>query len=75
MTNENKQFEKNKIVEEEPEEIKIPNGFNKNKLKKNLAIIDSSEFNYKNKIDEFKYIVIKDLANSIRNNIKKWNRC
>ena len=33
-----------------------------------LAIIDSSEFNYKNKIGEFKYIGIKDLVNNIRNN-------
>ena len=33
-----------------------------------LAIIDSSKCNYKNKIGEFKYIDIKDLANNIRNN-------
>ena len=33
-----------------------------------LAIIDSNEFNYKNKIGEFKYIDIKDLVNNIRNN-------
>ena len=33
-----------------------------------MAIIDSSEFNYKNKIGEFKYIDIKDLVNNIRNN-------
>ena len=33
-----------------------------------LAIIDSNKFNYKNKIDEFKYIEIKDLVNNIRNN-------
>ena len=33
-----------------------------------LAIIDSSNFNYKNKIGEFKYIDIKDLVNNIRNN-------
>ena len=33
-----------------------------------LAIIDSNKFNYKNKIGEFKYIDIKDLANKIRNN-------
>ena len=33
-----------------------------------LAIIDSSKFNYKNKIGEFKYIYINDLVNNIRNN-------
>ena len=37
-------------------------------FKKKLAIIDSNKFNYKNKIDEFKYIDIKDLVNNIRNN-------
>ena len=37
-------------------------------FKKKLAIIDSNKFNYKNKIGEFKYIDIKDLANKIRNN-------
>ena len=33
-----------------------------------LAITDSSKFNYKNKIGEFKYIDIKDLVNNIKNN-------
>ena len=56
-----------------PEEDKntidyYPNWFDKNKFKKMLAIIDSNKFNYKNKIDEFKYIEIKDLVNNIRNN-------
>ena len=32
-----------------------------------LAITDSSKFNYKNKIGEFKYIDVKDLVNNIRN--------
>ena len=68
MTNENKQFEKNKIIKEEPKEIKSPNWFDKNKFKEILAIIDSNEFNYKNKIGKFKYIDIKDLVNNIRNN-------
>ena len=68
MTNENKQFEKNKIIKEEPKEIKSPNWIDKNKFKEILAIIDSNEFNYKNKIGEFKYIDIKDLVNNIRNN-------
>ena len=31
-------------------------------------MIDSNRFNYKNKIDEFKYIDIKDLVNNFRNN-------
>ena len=68
MTNENKQFEKNKIIKEEPKEIKSPNWIDKNKFKEILAIIDSNEFDYKNKIGEFKYIKIKDLFNNIRNN-------
>ena len=68
MTNENKQFEKNKIIKEEPKEIKSPNWIDKNKFKEILAIIDSNKFNYKNKIGEFKYIDIKDLVNKIRNN-------
>ena len=33
-----------------------------------LAIIDSNEFNYKNKIGEFRYIGIKDLVNNIKVN-------
>ena len=33
-----------------------------------LAIIDSREFNYKNKIGEFRYIGIKNLVNNIINN-------
>ena len=68
MENENKQFEKNKIIKEEPKEIKSSNWFDKNKFKEILAIIDSNKFNYKNKIGEFKYIDIKDLVNNIRNN-------
>ena len=31
-------------------------------------IIDSSKFNYKDKIGEFKYLDIRDLVNNIRNN-------
>ena len=53
---------------EEPKEIKSPNWIGKNKFEKILAIIDSNEFNYKNKIGEFRYIDIKDLVNNIRNN-------
>ena len=68
MTNKNKQFEKNKIIKEEPREIKSPNWFDKNKVKKILAIIDSNEFNYKNKTGEFNYTDIKDLVNNIKDN-------
>ena len=46
----------------------FPNWFDRNKFEKILAIIDSSKFNYKNKIGEFKYIGIKDLVNNIKNN-------
>ena len=75
MTNENELKKKNIVKDannkkliEEPKEIKISNWLDKNKFKEILAIIDSNEFNYKNKIGEFKYIDIKDLVNNIRNN-------
>ena len=68
MTNENKQFEKNRIIKKEPKEIKSPNWFDKNKFKEILAIIRSNKFNYKNKIGEFKYTDIKDLVNNIKDN-------
>ena len=68
MTNENKQFEKNKTIKEEPKEIKIPNWIDKNKFKEILAVIDNNKFNYKNKIGQFKYADIKDLVNIIKNN-------
>ena len=45
-----------------------PNWLNKNKFKNILAIINSNTFNYRHKIGEFKYAVIKDLINKIRNN-------
>ena len=59
---------KKNIVKEEPKEIKSPNWFDKNKFKEILAIIDSNQFNCKNKIGKFKYIDIKELVNNIRNN-------
>ena len=68
MTNEDKQFLKNNIVKEKPKEIESSNWFDKNELKDILAIIDSREFNYKNKIGEFRYIGIKNLVNNVRNN-------
>ena len=45
-----------------------PNWIDKNKFENILAIIDSNKFNYKNKIGKFKFIDIKDLVNSIKNN-------
>ena len=72
-TNGNGQFKKNNIVKdgnikkliEEPKEIKSPNWIDKNKFKEILAIIDSNEFDHKNKRVEFKYI---RLVNNIKNN-------
>ena len=70
---ENEQLRKNnvdvKIKEsiEKPIEIKSFEE-DKNKFKEILAIIDSSKFNCRNKIGEFKYIDIKDSVNNIRNN-------
>ena len=76
MTNENEQFkEKTKVRDgnikeliEAPKEIKSLNWLDKNKIEKILAITDSSKFNQKNKIGEFKYINIRDLVNNIKNN-------
>ena len=59
---------KKNIIKEEPKEIKSLDWFDKNKFKEILAIIDSSKFNYRNKIVEFKYDNIKDLINNIKNN-------
>ena len=59
---------KKKKIKEELKEVKSLNWIDKNKFKEILAIIDSSEFNYKNKIGEFKYIDIKNLVNNIKNN-------
>ena len=67
MTNQNKQFKKNNIIKEELKEIKRPNWIDKNKFKEVLAIIDSNDFNYKNKRGEFKYVDIKDLVNNFKN--------
>ena len=59
---------KKKIIREEPKEKKSHNWLDKNNFKEILAIIDSNEFNYKNKIGEFKYNDIKDLVDNIKNN-------
>ena len=74
--NENKKFEKNKIVKdanikyliEEPKEIKSLNWLDKNKLNliEILTIIDNNKFGHKNKTDDFKYTDNKDLVNNIR---------
>ena len=59
MTNENKQFEKNKIIKEEPKEIKIPNCIDKNKFREILTIIDSNKFGYKNKEANLRIMTLK----------------
>ena len=56
-----------KSPKEDKNTTDYPNWFDRNKFNKILAIIDSSQFNYKSKIGEFKYIDIKDLVNNIRN--------
>ena len=61
-------LKKNNILKEEPKEIKSLNWFDKNKVKEILAIIDSNELGYKNKIGKFRYIKIRDLVNNITNN-------
>ena len=43
-------FKKNNILKEEPKEIKSLNWVDKNKFKEILAIIDNSEFDYKDKV-------------------------
>ena len=43
-------FKKNTILKEEPKEIKSLNWVDKNKFKEILAIIDNSEFDYKDKV-------------------------
>ena len=42
--------------------------FDSNNFKEILAITESKKFNYRNKIGEFKYIDVRDLANNIKNN-------
>ena len=44
------------------------NCYDKNKFNKILTTIDSSKFNYKNKIGEFKFNDINNLINNIKNN-------
>ena len=57
--NEDKQFKKNNILEEEPKEIKSSNWIDKNKFKEILAIVDNNKFSHRNKLGEFKYDNIK----------------
>ena len=52
----------------------------KKKFREILTIIDSNKFGQKNKIGDFKYIDIKDLNNSIKDNAiseieakRRWN--
>ena len=44
------------------------NWYDKNKFNKILTIIDSNNFNHKNKIGKFKFNDINDLINDIKNN-------
>ena len=66
--NENKQFEKNKIIKEEPKELKIPNWIDKNKFRDILTIIDSNKFGYKSKRGKFTHNDVKNGVNNIKNN-------
>ena len=81
LRKENDQLRKNNVVKDvtiketieikSPEEEKnstdnYPNCFDRNKFEK--IIVDSSKFNYKNKMGEFKDTGIKDLVKNIRNN-------
>ena len=50
------------------EDENMTDWFDGNKFKKILDIVDSKEFNHKNKIGEFKYNEIKGLVNNIKNN-------
>ena len=50
------------------EKINTTDWLDKNRFKEILAIIDSSKFNYRNKIGEFKYNGIKNWVNNIRTN-------
>ena len=74
LRKENEQLRENNVVKDanikESIEIKspkedtnttdhYPNWFDRNKLKKNLAIIDRNKFNYKNKIGEFNILTLK----------------
>ena len=68
LKNQQKNLQKKSPEEDKNTTDYYPNWFDKNKFKKMLAIIDSNKFNYKNKIGEFKYIDIKDVANNIRDN-------
>ena len=54
--NKNEQFEKNKIIKEEPKNL---NWFDKNKFKEILAIIDSNKFSHRNKILQVNSNMIK----------------
>ena len=71
-----KKIEKNKMVKdaniqeltEEPKEIKSPTWLDKNKLIEILTIFESNKFGHKSKIGDFKYIDIRDLVNTIKDN-------
>ena len=63
-----KSIEKPIEIKSLEEDKNLTDCFDRNKFKEILAIIESSKFNYSDKIGEFKYIDIRDLVNNIRNN-------
>ena len=63
-----KSIEKTIEIKSLEEDKNLTDCFDRNKFKEILAIIESSKFNYSDKIGEFKYIDIRDLVNNIRNN-------
>ena len=63
-----KPIEIKSLKEDKNKTDSYPNWCDKNKFENVLAIIDSSKFNYRHKIGEFKYIDIKDMVNNIKNN-------
>ena len=69
LKKENEQLKKNNI------DAKVKESIEKSiEIKSLLAIIDSNQFNYRNKIGEFKYIGMRDLVDNITNNTPpRWN--
>ena len=63
-----KSIEKPIEIKSLEEDKNLTDCFDRNKFKEILAIIESSKFNYSDKIGEFKYIDIRDSVNNIRSN-------
>ena len=60
-----KTFEESTEIKSPKEDENTTNWFDKNKLDKILAILNSNKFNHKNKIGKFKYNDIKNLVENI----------